>query len=78
VLILEHPTATLPREAVGGAAAEIARLARVRRLTVLAISADTAFASALTSEAWTLLPADGSLVPLDRGAWGKVKKLFRG
>jgi ABC-type uncharacterized transport system ATPase subunit len=76
VLILEHPTATLPREAVGGAAAEIAMLARVRGLTVLAISADTAFTSALTPDAWTLVAADGSLVPLERGTWGKVKKLF--
>jgi ABC-type uncharacterized transport system ATPase subunit len=76
VLILEHPTATLPREAAAGAAAEIGRLARVRGLTVLAVSADTAFASALTPDAWMLVPADGSLVPLERGAWGKVKKLF--
>jgi ABC-type transporter Mla maintaining outer membrane lipid asymmetry ATPase subunit MlaF len=78
VMILEHPTATLPREGAAGAAAEIARLARARALTVLAISADIAFAAALTSEAWALVPADGSLVPLDRGAWGKVKKLFGG
>jgi ABC-type lipoprotein export system ATPase subunit len=78
VLLLEHPTATLPRDVVGGVATEIGRLAHARGLTALALTADTAFAAALTKEAWTLVPADGSIVPLDRGAWGRVKKLFGG
>jgi hypothetical protein len=59
-------------------ATEIGRLARARGLTALALTADTACAAALTKEAWTLVPADGSIVPLDRGAWGRVKKLFGG
>jgi predicted ABC-type transport system involved in lysophospholipase L1 biosynthesis ATPase subunit len=76
VLLLEHPTATLLPEAVAGCADAMVRLAKARGLTVLALTADASFAAALGGEAWTWKPADGSLAPLERAAWGRVKRLF--
>jgi predicted ABC-type transport system involved in lysophospholipase L1 biosynthesis ATPase subunit len=78
VLLLEHPPATLPRETVADFAALVAGLARTRQLTVVALTADAAFAAALTREAYTWVPADGSLVPLEQGAWTRVKRLLGG
>ena len=78
IVLLEHPTATLPRAEVAGFAGLVAALARARQLTVLALTADAEFAPALTREVYTLVPADGSLVPLGRGAWEKLKGLFGG
>jgi ABC-type transporter Mla maintaining outer membrane lipid asymmetry ATPase subunit MlaF len=70
VLLVEHPTATLPREGVKPLATEIARVARQRQLTVLAITADEAFASALGGQVLTHEPKTGALrAP---SAWRKI------
>jgi ABC-type lipoprotein export system ATPase subunit len=61
VLLAEHPSATLPREAVKAFGADINRVARARNLAVLAVTADEAFASALGGRLLTHDPVSGSL-----------------
>jgi ABC-type transporter Mla maintaining outer membrane lipid asymmetry ATPase subunit MlaF len=70
VLIVEHPTATLPRGDVKAFAGEIARVARDRQLSVLAITGDEAFAAALGGQVLTHEPATGVL--RQRSAWRKI------
>jgi ABC-type transporter Mla maintaining outer membrane lipid asymmetry ATPase subunit MlaF len=70
VLVLEHPTATLARDSVRPFASSIARVAEQRQLSVLAITADEAFASALGGSVLTHEPATGTLRP--RSAWRKI------
>ena len=70
VLLLEHPTATLPRDQIKGYAADIRRVARARQLSVLAITGDDAFAAALGGQVLTHEPATGLLRP--RSGWRKI------
>jgi ABC-type transporter Mla maintaining outer membrane lipid asymmetry ATPase subunit MlaF len=70
VLVLEHPTASLPRDDVKAFAADVARVARERQLSVLAITGDELFASALGGQVLTHEPATGALRP--RSAWRKI------
>ena len=70
VLVAEHPTASLPRQHVKDFADTIARLARDRQLSVLAITADETFASALGGQVLLHEPATGALRP--RSAWRKI------
>lgn len=70
VLVLEHPTASLARDHVRPFAAAIVRVARNRQLSVLAITADEPFASALGGDVLTHEPATGALKP--RSAWRKI------
>lgn len=70
VLVLEHPTATLPRDSVRSFASSIARVAEQRQLSVLAITADEPFAKALGGSVLTHEPATGALRP--RSAWRKI------
>ena len=75
LLILEHPTATLGGEDVDGFAADLRRLAAARALTMVAVTADAAFASAMTPDVFRLQPGTGDLMP-QSGTWGRVKRLF--
>lgn len=61
VLFVEHPSASLPRDEVKGFAADLARVARSRRLAVLAMTADELFAGALGGRTLHLEPATGEL-----------------
>jgi predicted ABC-type transport system involved in lysophospholipase L1 biosynthesis ATPase subunit len=70
VLIAEHPTASLPRDQVKRFAATMARVARDRQLSLLAITGDETFASALGGQVLTHDPATGTLRP--RSAWRKI------
>jgi ABC-type transporter Mla maintaining outer membrane lipid asymmetry ATPase subunit MlaF len=76
IVLLEHPTATLAPADVPAFAGAFVRLVQGRGLTVLAVTADAGFASAITRDAWSWKPADGSLVPLGAGAWSRVRRLF--
>jgi hypothetical protein len=58
-------------------AADLRRLATARGLTIVAVTADAAFASAITTEVLTLQPATGELA-VDKGAWGRARRLFGG
>lgn len=61
VFLAEHPNAALPKEAVIAFAADLARVVTDRRLASLVITADSAFARAVTDEVLTLQPATGEL-----------------
>lgn len=63
LLIAEHPTATLPREAVAEFGDDLARVARKRGLALVALTADDAFAKALGGQRLVLNPANGELKP---------------
>ena len=62
VLLLEHPTATLPREAAAPFAQAVRREADARRLTLLAITEDSTFADIVASSHWRLQGGSGALV----------------
>ena len=70
VLLVEHPSASLPRDAVKAFSANLGRIARARRIAVLVVTADEAFASALGGTVLTHEPATGALKP--RSAWRKI------
>lgn len=71
VLIAEHPSATLPRDSVPAFAADLARVARSRRLGLLALTSDDAFARGLGGPRLVLNGGTGELKPV-----GMLKKLF--
>jgi phospholipid/cholesterol/gamma-HCH transport system ATP-binding protein len=74
LLLVEHPSATLPRELVTAFAADLARVARRRALAVLALTADAAFASGLGGQILTHEPATGAVHPPTM--WRKLFKRF--
>jgi len=76
LLLMEHPTATLNTEDAERFAADLRRLCTERGLTAVVVTADTLFASAMTSDVLRLQPATGELVPR-AGGWGRVKRLFK-
>ena len=59
LLIAEHPTATLPREAAAPFGADLGRITRARGIALIALTADEAFASALGGRRLTLEGATG-------------------
>lgn len=67
LLLLEHPTLTLPREAVADCAGAVRRVAETRALTLVTITEDEAFASAVADRVYRLKGGTGELVP--RGSW---------
>lgn len=71
LLIAEHPSANLPREAVSAFGADLARLARSRGLGLLALTADDDLAKAIGGQRVELVAATGELKPV-----GFLKKLF--
>lgn len=71
LLLGEHPSATVPSTAAAAAlAADVASIARARRLGVLAITADPVFARALGGTALALDPATGDWRP--QSLWSKL------
>lgn len=61
LLVAEHPTASLPREAVDGFARDLTRIVAARGLGLLALTADKEFIRALGGAALTLDPRTGAL-----------------
>jgi len=70
VLLVEHPTATMPRDRVPGFGVDLGRLARARQLALLAITADEEFARALEGTRLTHQPVTGECQP--SGFWSKI------
>ena len=64
ILLLEHPNASLDGHDVARLAIEYARLVRHRGVTSVVLTADNAFASAVSQRIFTLQPATGELKPL--------------
>jgi len=73
LLIVEHPTAMVPPDAVPALGADLARVAAARGLAVLAVTGDPAFASALGGRRLTLDPASGQVSE----ARGWVRRFLR-
>jgi ABC-type transporter Mla maintaining outer membrane lipid asymmetry ATPase subunit MlaF len=61
VLLLEHPTVSLPREAVAGFAGLVRRVADRRQLAVIALTGDKEFADEMAETALALQPGTGKL-----------------
>jgi ABC-type transporter Mla maintaining outer membrane lipid asymmetry ATPase subunit MlaF len=70
VVILEHPTAGIPREAAAGLASQC----RTISAATIALTADAAFAEAASDRCLTLDPATGRLA--QRSGW--LSRLLRG
>jgi ABC-type glutathione transport system ATPase component len=68
LLLMEHPTASLPEPARAALAADVGRLAAGRRLAVLVMTQDEPFARRVAHRALTLNGATGELAPL-RSRW---------
>jgi predicted ABC-type transport system involved in lysophospholipase L1 biosynthesis ATPase subunit len=71
MLIAEHPSAALPREAVAAFGADLVKVARGRGTALVAITADDALAKAIGGQRLELMPATGELK-----APGFLRKLF--
>jgi ABC-type sugar transport system ATPase subunit len=71
MLIAEHPSAALPREAVAAFGSDLVNVARARRLALLTITADDALAKAIGGQRLELVAATGEL-----RAPGFLKKIF--
>jgi predicted ABC-type transport system involved in lysophospholipase L1 biosynthesis ATPase subunit len=67
LLILEHPTATLPRVAAGPFGRMVQSITTGRRAAALIISEDAAFSEAAASRRLALKGATGELKPVRRG-----------
>jgi ABC-type transporter Mla maintaining outer membrane lipid asymmetry ATPase subunit MlaF len=61
VLLLEHPTVSLPREAVAAFAGLVRRVTERRRLAVIALTGDKEFADEMAETALALQPGTGKL-----------------
>lgn len=61
ILLLEHPSATIPRDAIRTAAHEVRRMATDRGIATIALTMDREFAEASGSRVLTLEPATGRL-----------------
>jgi ABC-type transporter Mla maintaining outer membrane lipid asymmetry ATPase subunit MlaF len=72
LLVLEHPTALAPAGAAPALAADIVRLAGPRSLTVIVMTEDAGFASAVADRRLALDPATGALkdAGVRRRWWG--------
>jgi len=69
VLLLEHANALVP-DAAAGFGREISALAKARRMAVIALTADEAFANAVADKVFTLDAATGQLKA--RGGWRRL------
>ena len=69
ILLLEHPTAAVPREKIEALGRSIRAIAERRGVATLALTADRAFAAANASRVLTLEPASGVLKERRRFGW---------
>jgi ABC-type iron transport system FetAB ATPase subunit len=67
LLLMEHPTAALPESERGAFGSIVARVCDGRRLSMLAITLDGAFAAAAAHRVLALHPATGALARQKRG-----------
>lgn len=70
ILLLEHASARLSREEAPRLGAELRAVAESRRIAMVALSADEAFATSVAERVLTLEPASGRLKPQRRGWFG--------
>lgn len=71
IVLLEHASATLPREDVAVVGAGLRAVAAARGIALLAATADEVFARAVAGRVLTLEPATGRLKEARRGWFGR-------
>lgn len=71
LLMAEHPSALLPRDAVAAFGADLGRLARARGIALIAITADDSLAKAVGGSRLELAAATGELRAMSR-----IRRLF--
>jgi ABC-type lipoprotein export system ATPase subunit len=69
VLLMEHPTATLPREDVAAFGEAVRTLVQARGIAMLALTEDDEFAEIVATERYKLQPGTGALAPVKRRWW---------
>jgi predicted ABC-type transport system involved in lysophospholipase L1 biosynthesis ATPase subunit len=69
ILLMEHPTASLPPDAVGAFADDAARVVKGRGLTALAITEDEMFAARAAERHVKLNPATGEVSDARKRRW---------
>ncbi len=69
LLLLEHPTATLPEAERAAYGSVVARVCETRALAALMMTLDTAFARTAAHRTLTLQPATGALTSSTRRKW---------
>jgi ATP-binding cassette subfamily C protein CydCD len=69
ILLLEHPTASLPSGTVAAFADDVARVAKTRGLTAFAITEDRTFADRAADRYVTLNPATGEVSDARKRRW---------
>lgn len=77
LVIAEHPSATLPREAVARVASDVLRVVRAREAALVTLTADAGWAAAVGGDVLTLSPATGGLAS-SGGFVERFKRVFGG
>jgi len=77
LVVAEHPSATLPRDAVARVAVDMLRVVRARAAALLTLTADAEWAGALGGDVLTLSPATGGLAS-GGGFLERFKRVFGG
>jgi len=77
LVIAEHPSASLPQEAVAGVAADVARVTAERRAALLTLTADADWVRAIGGDVLTLQPGNGELAS-GAGFMERFKRLIGG
>lgn len=75
LIVAEHPSAELPRDAVPRVAGDLAALARARGVALMVLTADPDFARALGGRMLGIAPRTGE-VSETGGMVGKIRRLF--
>ena len=69
LVLLEHPTASVARDAAAPLGRDVRAIAERRGVATLTLTADADFAAAAASRVLSLDPANGRLSELRRGGW---------
>ena len=77
LIIAEHPSAGLPREAVPRVAEHVAQMARARDAALLTLTADPEWVSRIGGDVLTLSPATGELAS-GGGFMERFRRVFGG
>jgi ABC-type sulfate/molybdate transport systems ATPase subunit len=73
VLLLEHPTAAVPRDTVVAYGGQLRGMIERRRVSALALTADRSFAEAIARRVLTLEPSSGRLTEKGRGWFARFR-----
>jgi ABC-type transporter Mla maintaining outer membrane lipid asymmetry ATPase subunit MlaF len=77
IVLLEHPSAAVPRDKVGLIARDIQRIIRERNAAALTLTADPEFARAVAGRVLALQPATGELSESPPGWLARLAKMAR-